>query len=214
MDSKKPLLAFSLTAALLAGCASSPVTTTVEHKGKITLVHHRQRVGTGAVDKIEAINSKGVVTTAEVHVYDIGRYVDGSGNIHEAHKVYREVQSQRPNLMLPTRVTGGPRTVATQPTYVPPPKDQRIGDAVAAAQEAKDKLDKARKNIEDRLAEDNSLRGELQQVESEKQQLQDQLNAAMATPQRSPQPTQTEAQKAAESATSELAKWGATQAQQ
>jgi hypothetical protein len=199
-----------LTVALLAGCASSPESVTVEKKNGVTLVHHRQRVGDGAVDRIEAINAKGVVTTAEVHIYDIGRYVDSSGSIHEAHRLYRTVQSERPNLMLPKTVSAGPRTVYTPPNYVPAPQDQRISDAVAEAKAAKEKLDDARQNIEKRLAEDNNLRGQLDEIQTQNAALQAQLDAAMATPARQRQAPETDAQKAAESATNvdALTAWG------
>jgi hypothetical protein len=46
----------------LAGCAAGPESVTTEHKGKVTLVHHRRRTLKGLVDKIEAISAKGVVT--------------------------------------------------------------------------------------------------------------------------------------------------------
>ena len=199
-----------LSAMLLAGCASSPVSVTTEHKGKVTLIHHRQRIGNGAVDKIEAISANGSVTTAEVHVYDIGRYVDGSGNIHEAHSVYRVVQSERPNLMLPKKVSGGPGTAYTPPNYVPPPKDQRINDAVAEAQQAKEKLDDASKRLNERMAEDNTLAGQLQDAQAQNASLREQLDAAMnAKPKPSPA-AETDAERAAQSAAavSDLQRWG------
>jgi hypothetical protein len=202
-----------LAVALLAGCTSTgSESVTTEHKGKVTIVHHRRRVGNGAVDHIEAIAANGTVSQAEVHVYDIGRYVDGSGNIHEAHSVYRTVQSSRPNLMLPKRVSGGPRSIYTPPNYVPPPNDQRVTDAVAEAKEAKQKLDDAKDKIEKRIAEDNNLRGELDQVQQQNQALQQQLDAAMSSQHAPPKPTQTDAEKAAQSATavSDLQKWGQT----
>ena len=95
----------------LAGCAAGPESVTTEHKGKITLVHHRRRTSNGLVDKIEAISAKGVVTQAEIHVYDVGRLPHGDNGMDEAHRYYRVVQSERPNLMLPkgTQPTG-PKT--------------------------------------------------------------------------------------------------------
>jgi hypothetical protein len=204
------------TVALLAGCASAPhESVSIEKKGKTTIIHHRSLVGNGARDRIEAISPSGVVTTAEVHVYDLGRYVDGSGGVHEAHRYYRTLQSERPNLMLPQRVSGGPRTSYAPPNYVPPPQDQRINDAVAEAKEAKQKLDDAKDKIEKRIAEDNNLRGELDQVQQQNQALQAQLDASMS-PQRTAKPAQTDAEKAAESATatSDLQKWGQTVGQQ
>jgi hypothetical protein len=197
----------------LAGCASTPVSVTTEHKGKVTIVHHRQRAGNGAVDRIEAIAANGTVSQAEVHVYDLGRMPDGNGGMNEAHRYYRVVQSEHWNTNLPranSTKASGPKTVFTPPNYSPTPKDQRIEDAVTEAKEAKAKLDEARKNIEKRLAEDNNLRGELQQVQDQNQQLTNQLAAAMNTPKREKTQVETDAQKAAESATavSDLQKWG------
>src|SRR5208282_5268984 len=192
-----------------AGCASAPhETVTIEKKKGVTLIHHRSLVGNGAKDRIEAVSANGSYSQAEIHVFDIGRYVDSSGNVHDAHRLYRTVQSQRPNLMLPRKVTGGPRTVYTPPNYVPPPQDQRITDAVSEAQAAKQKLDDASKRMNERLAEDNTLKGQLQDQISENQALQDKLNAAMATPQHTAPPAETDAQKAAESSTSALKAWG------
>ena len=135
-------LAISVALVSIAGCASRPESVTTEHKGKVTIVHHRRRTNNGLVDKIEAINPSGVVTQAEVHVYDIGRLPLGDNGVEEAHRYYRMVQSQRPNLMLPqgTHPTG-PRTVYTPPNYIPPPKDQRINDAIGQAKQAKEKLE-------------------------------------------------------------------------
>ena len=203
-------LAISLAVVSVAGCASTPESVTTEHKGKVTIVHHRRRTSNGLVDKIEAINPNGLVTEAEVHVYDIGRLPHGDDGVDEAHRYYRVVQSQRPNLMLPkgTHPTG-PRTVYTPPNYVPPPKDERINDAVAEAKLAKEKLEAAAKQVQDRLKEDNNLRGELQAQIDENQRLQDQINAGMNTPKHSTQaPPQSDAQKAAEAAVDPLVQWG------
>src|SRR5258707_914722 len=43
------------------------------------VVHHRAKTSYGARNRIEAINAKGVVTQAEVKVYDVGRMPDGHG---------------------------------------------------------------------------------------------------------------------------------------
>jgi hypothetical protein len=88
-------LAISLAVVLVAGCASTPESVTTEHKGKVTIVHHRRRTNNGLVDKIEAINPNGLVTQAEVHVYDIGRLPHGDDGVDEAHRYYRVAQSQR-----------------------------------------------------------------------------------------------------------------------
>jgi hypothetical protein len=204
-------ISFLVAGLCLAGCAANqPESTSVEHKGKLTIVHHRRRVGNGAVDRIEAINAKGVVTTAEVHVYDVGRYVDGSGNIHEAHSVYRVVQSQRPNLMLPRTVSGGPRSIYAPPNYVPPPNDQRINDAVAEAEQAKQRLDDATKRLNERLAQDNALARQLGDAQAANASLQEQLDASMAAKQKSNPAPETDAEKAAQDATAvnALKAWG------
>ena len=87
-------LAISVALVSISGCASRPESVTTEHKGKVTIVHHRRRTNNGLVDKIEAINPSGVVTQAEVHVYDIGRLPRGDNGVEEAHRYYRIVQSQ------------------------------------------------------------------------------------------------------------------------
>jgi hypothetical protein len=190
----------------LCSCASHEVVT-VEHKGKVTILHHRSNTSTGTRDRIEAIDAKGAFSQAEVHSYDIGRLPRGDHGVDEAHRYYEIVQSQRPNLSLPRKVTGGPRTSYVSPIYSPMPKDQRINDAVSEANEAKKKLDDARANVEKRLSEDNSLRGQLQDVEDQNQALQDKLSAAMATPNHKQQPTEAE-KEAQESA---LSQWGKSQ---
>jgi hypothetical protein len=199
----------SLVVLSLAGCATGPESVTTEHKGKVTLVHHRRRTSNGMVDKIEAISAKGVVTQAEIHVYDVGRLPDGDNGMDEAHRYYRVVQSERPTLMLPkgTQPTG-PKTVFTPPNYTPAPKDQRINDAVIEAKKAKEKLEAAAAQIQERLKEDNNLRGELQAEIDENQRLQDQINAGFNTPQHEKPVPQNEAQKAAESAIDPLVQWG------
>jgi hypothetical protein len=204
------LLALSISLAALTGCAPiGPQSVSIEKKGKVTIVHHRRKTSNGAVDHIEAISASGAYSTAEVHVYDVGRLVDTSGNVHEAHRIYRLEQSPHPILMLPkgTHPTG-PRTVFTPPNYTPPPNDQRITDAVAEANKAKEKLEATTKEVQSRLQQDNALRGELQDQIDENQRLRDQLNAGMATPKRSPAPVQSDAQKAAQSSTDALAVWG------
>jgi hypothetical protein len=195
----------------LAGCASTPESVTTEHKGKVLLVHHRRHTSSGLVDRIEAINAKGVVSQAEIHVYDVGRYVDSNGNMHEAHQMYRVAQSSHPVLMLPkgTHPTG-PRTVYTPPNYSPPPNDQRINDAVSEANKAKEKLEAAQKQVEQRLSEDNNLRGALQDQIDENERLKAQIEAGMST-KHSDQSPQSDAEKAAAAAVDPLVQWGAKQ---
>jgi hypothetical protein len=202
----KAVSLFSL--AVLAGCASSPQVVSVEKKGSVTLVHHRQHFGNKSIDHLEAINAKGVVSQATVEVYDIGRLPDGNGGMREAGRYYRVGQSSHFDLRLPERngfKATGPKTVFTPPNYSPTPKDQRINDAVAEAKAAKDRLDKASEQIQQRLKDDNVLKGQLQEEVEANQKLQDQLSAAMATPKK-PEPS--DAQKAAESSIDPLAQWG------
>jgi hypothetical protein len=195
----------------LAGCASVPESVTTEHKGKVLIVHHRRQTNGGLVDRIEAINSKGVVSQAEVKVYDVGRYVDSNGNIHEAHQMYRVAQSAHAILSLPkgTHATG-PRTVYTPPNYTPPPNDQRINDAVSEANKAKEKLEAAQKQVEQRLSEDNNLRGELQAQIDENERLKAQIEAGMST-KHGDQSPQTDAERAAAAAVDPLVEWGVKQ---
>jgi len=197
---KMKYLGLRISLVTLAGCATGPEAVSVEkHKGVI-VVHHRRHISNGAVDRIEAISASGAYSQAEIHVYDVGRLVDANGNVHEAHRIYRTVQSLRPNLMLP-------RNTHPAPNYTPPPKDQRINDAIAEAKAAKERLDAAAKKIESRVAEDNALRGELQTQIEQNQQLRDQLNAAMNTPKHEA-PGHADAEKAAQSGVDSLAAWG------
>ncbi len=189
----------------LSSCASANhETITTEKKKGITVVHHRRRVSNGTVDRIEAIDAKGIVTSAEVHVFDVGRLPDGNGGVHEAHRFYQIVQDAHPDLNLPRKVSSGPRSVWTPPNSMPMPADQRINDAVMEVKESKAKLDDAKDKIEKKLAEDNNLRGELETQISEKQRLQDQINAGFNTPNHKPtQPTEAE-----KVANDQLANWG------
>jgi hypothetical protein len=211
---KQILLAVCLAGlCYLAGCASTPESVSTEHKGKVLIVHHRRHANGQLVDRIEAINSKGVVSQAEIHAYDVGRYVDSSGNIHEAHQMYRVAQSSHPVLMLPkgTR-SSGPRTVYTPPNYSPLPKDQRITDAVSEADKAKEKLEAAEKQVQQRLNEDNNLRGELQAQIDENDRLKAQIEAGMSA-KHPDQPVQSDAQKAAQADVDQLIQWGKGQQQ-
>jgi hypothetical protein len=206
MKIKHLVLSISLMA--LASCATRPEAVSVEkHKG-VTVVHHRRHISNGAVDRIEAISATGAYSQAEIHVCDVGRLVDANGNVQEAHRIYRTVQSLRPSLMLPRNThPTGPRTVLTAPNYMPPPKDQRINDAITEAKAAKERLDAAAKKIEGRVAEDNALRGELQDQIDENQRLRNELNAAMNTPKHQAQ-APSDAEKAAQSNVDSLAAWG------
>jgi hypothetical protein len=201
-------LVLSISLAALVGCATAPEAVSVEKRKGVTVVHHRRHTTNGAVDRIEAISANGAYSQAEIHVYDIGRLPHGDNGMDEAHRYYRVVQSERPNLMLPRKThPGGPRTVFTPPNYTPPPQNQRVTDAVAAANEAKEKLEAATKEVQSRLQQDNVLRGELQAQIDENQRLRDQLNAGMNTPKHQAS-GQSDAEKAAQSGVESLAAWG------
>jgi hypothetical protein len=196
----------------LSSCATHETTYWEHGKKGTVIVHHVRKNQRGTADRTEMLTSK-MVTPDEIKVYDLGRMPDGNGGMHEAHRFYRVVQSEHFDLRLPPAKDlkpTGPKTVFTPPTYSPAPKDQRINDAVADANQAKDKLDEARGKIEKQLADDNNLRGELQTAIDDNQRLHDQLSAAMSTPQRSPTPsTQSDASKAGQAAGSDpLAQWG------
>ena len=79
------------------------------------------------------------------------------------------------------------------------------------AKQAKEKLEAAAAQVEDRLKEDNDLRGEFQAQIDENQRLQDQINAGFANRRtlllQKPAP-QSEAEKAAEAAVDPLVQWG------
>jgi hypothetical protein len=142
---------------------------------------------------------------------------DGSGGMHEAHEYYRVVQSETFDLRLPgegnVRVSRGPKTVLTPPTYTPPPKSHRIDDAVADAIAAKNKLDEERGKIDQQILGDNNLRGEIEALAEQNQRLQQQVNAAFGTSGQAPvaaaSPTPaTAAGQAGAQAVDPLAQWG------
>jgi hypothetical protein len=205
---KRVLLAICLVGVChLTSCSTTHESVSFEKKKGVTIVHHRRRTSNGLVDRIDALGKNGVVSSAEIHVYDVGRYIDWSGNLHEAHQVYRVAQSSRPNLMLPKgTLASGPRTVYTPPNYTPVPKDQRVTDAVAEANKAKEKLEAAEKQVQQRLNEDNNLRGELQAQIDENERLKAQIEAGMSA--KHDQPAQTDAEKAAAAAVDPLVQWG------
>jgi hypothetical protein len=199
----------------LGGCATTKESVTWERKKGVTIVHHRSRTSSCLVDRIDALGKNGVVSRAEIHVYDIGRYVDSSGNMHEAHQMYRVAQSSHPLLILPksTHPTG-PRTVYTPPNYTPMPNDQRIDEAITEARKAKEKLEAEQKQIEDRLAQDNNLRGELQAQIDENERLRAQIEAGMSAGKHSEQSAATaptDAEKAVQAAVDPLVQWGEKQ---
>ena len=125
--------------------------------------------------------------------------------------MYRVAQSSHPVLTLPKAThPSGPRTVYTPPNYAPPPKDQRITDAVAEANKAKEKLEAAERQVQERLNQDNNLRGELQAQIDENERLKAQIEAGMSAAKHN-QPAQSDAEKAAAAAVDPLVEWGAKQ---
>lgn len=191
-----------------SSCAATHEKTYWEKKGGKVIIHHVRHTPKGEADRTEMLTSK-PMTPDEIHVYDLGRIPDGNGGMHEAHRYFRVVQDEHYDLRLPAAdklKPTGPKTVFTPPTYQKPPESQRINDAVAEVNQAKDKLDEARGKAEQQLATDNSLRGELQNQIDENQRLHDQLSAAMSTPQKTA--PQSDATKAGQTVGDPLAEWG------
>ncbi|MBV8817584.1 MAG: hypothetical protein JO022_04450, partial [Acidobacteriaceae bacterium] len=130
----------------------------------------------------------------EVHAYAIGRTPNGEGGMDEAHLYYRIVQSAHWDLRLPakkqaTALTTGPKEVFYPPTYQPPPHDQRVRDAMAAADQARLAAEQAQRNFESatedihkKLQEDNQLKDEIQELLKQNQQLREQLDGGHAHP--------------------------------
>jgi hypothetical protein len=130
----------------------------------------------------------------EVHAYAIGRLPNGEGGMDEAHLYYRIEQSAYWDLRLPakkqaTALTTGPKAVFYPPTYQPPPHDQRVRDAMAAADQARLAAEQAQRNFESatedinkKLQEDNQLKDEIQDLLKQNQQLREQLEGGHAHP--------------------------------
>ena len=92
------------------------------------------------------------------------------------------------------------------------PNDQRINDAILEARKAKEKLEAEQKQIEDRLAQDNNLRGQLQAQIDENERLRAQIDAGMSARKHSEQsPTPAHAEKAAQATVDPLVQWGEKQ---
>jgi hypothetical protein len=168
----------------VSSCANNEQTYWEKGKKGTIIVHHVRHTPNGTRDRTERLTSN-AIRPAEVHAYDLGRMPDGSGWMHEAHEYYRVVQDETFDLRLPgegnVRVSRGPKTVLTPPTYTPPPKSQRINDAVADAIDAKNKLDAERGKIDQQILDVNSQRGEIEALAAQYQQLQQQVNAAFGT---------------------------------
>lgn len=101
------------------------------------------------------------------------------------------------------QVTRGPKTVFTPPNYSPPPKDQRINDAVNEANEARTQLEAARHR--------HRMEAELLEVQEEKRRFQEQLDAAMGTLPRGDGSVVPTATATPAPAVSDLQRWGQQQ---
>ena len=192
----------------LNGCATHEVTfweKVKDQKGKqVVVVHHVRHTSKGVEDRSEKLTSN-TMLPADVHVYDVGRMptLDGKG-MNEAHRYYRVVESETFDLRLPQKAnnaSSGPKTVFTPPNYSPPSKDQKINDAIAEAKEAARKLDETREKIEQKLAQDNALQGQVQGLQDENADLRNQLNAGLSA---KPSPSPTPQSQSADT----LATWG------
>jgi hypothetical protein len=141
----------------------------------------------------------------EVHAYAIGRLPNGEGGMDEAHLYYRIEQSARWDLRLPSSrqamaLVTGPKEVFYPPTYQPPPNDQRVRDAMTAANQARLAAEQAQRNFESatgdirkKLQEDNQLKDEIQELLKQNQQLREERQGGQGHPSASPSPTNSNA---------------------
>lgn len=116
----KPISAVPLSFATICmlGCATTGhESVSFEKKKGSTIVHHLSRTSNGLVDRIDTLSPSGIVSRAEIHVYDIGRLPHGEGGMDEAHRYYRVVQSEHLDLRVPRPRSTGPKTAFTPPTY-------------------------------------------------------------------------------------------------
>jgi hypothetical protein len=125
----------------------------------------------------------------------MGRTVNKDGDLVEAHREHRVVQSAHWNLNFPwfhkNQPTQGPKSVYLPPNYRPVPDDQRVKDMLAEMQKAKEDLQAATAQVKQRLAADNPLLTQLAQEQQEKEELRQKLNAALGLnqePQGGPSP--------------------------
>ena len=109
----------------------------------------------------------------------------------------------------PVRRSGstGPRGPFYPPTYQPPPNDQRVRDAVNAADQERLRAEEAKRNFEaatgevrQRLQEDNQLKDALREQLETNRKLREQLE--QNKPKASPSPSQSS------SSTDALKQWG------
>jgi hypothetical protein len=137
----------------------------------------------------------------EVHAYAIGRLPNGEGGMDEAHLYYRIEESAHWDLRLPNnrqaaKLVTGPKEVFYPPTYQPPPNDQRVRDAMAAADQARLAAEQAQRNFESatddihkKLQEDNQLKDEIQELLKQNQQLREHLQGSQGQGHPSPSPS-------------------------
>ena len=140
----------------------------------------------------------------EVHAYAVGR-LPLDGGMDEAHLYYRIEQSAHWDLRLPakkqaTALTSGPKAVFYPPTYQAPPKDQRVRDAMAAADQARLAADQAQRNFESatedihkKLQEDNQLKDEIQELLKQNQSLRERLEGGHVNPSPTATPSKSDA---------------------
>jgi len=140
----------------------------------------------------------------EVHAYAVGRLPLGGG-MDEAHLYYRIEQSAHWDLRLPakkqaTALTSGPKAVFYPPTYQAPPKDQRVRDAMAAADQARLAAEQAQRNFESatedihkKLQEDNQLKDEIQELLKQNQSLRERLEGGHVNPSPTATPSKSDA---------------------
>jgi len=140
----------------------------------------------------------------EVHAYAVGR-LPLDGGMDEAHLYYRIEQSAHWDLRLPakkqaTALTTGPKEVFYPPTYQAPPKDQRVRDAMAAADQARLAADQAQRNFESatedihkKLQEDNQLKDEIQELLKQNQSLRERLEGGHVNPSPTATPSKSDA---------------------
>jgi hypothetical protein len=138
-----------------------------------------------------------VRTPDDVHAYAVGRMPHGQGGMDEAHQYYRIEQSAHWDLRLPTKrmASTGPSQVFYPPTYQRPPKDQRVTDAVNAADQARLAAEEAKRSFQDattkvreRLEEDNQLKDALREQLELNSKLREQLQ--QNKPNAGPSPSQ------------------------
>src|SRR5260221_13405207 len=90
----------------------------------------------------------------------------GQGGMDEAHQYYRIEQSAHWDLRFPSKKTAstGPRGPFYPPTYQTPPNDQRVRDAVNAADQVRLRAEEAKRNFETATGEERQRLQEVNQL--------------------------------------------------